>query len=46
MFEITERTLVTPEEAVDLSLHRETTLRSWTAPPRIDPLLDWEPDPE
>jgi 8-oxo-dGTP pyrophosphatase MutT (NUDIX family) len=45
-FEVTERKLVTPEDAVELSLHARTTLLLLERAAAFDPLLDWAPDPE
>ena len=38
--------LVTPEDAVDLSLHSRTTRVLLDRAAAFDPLLSWEPDAE
>ncbi len=45
-FEITERLLVTPEDAVDLSLHSRTTRALLDRATTVDPRLTWEPEAE
>jgi len=45
-FEVTERTVVTPAEAADLSLHTRTTQVLLDRAATFDPLLQWEPDAE
>ena len=45
-FEITERMLVTPEDAVELSLHSWTTRALLDRAATFDPRLTWEPDAE
>ena len=45
-FEVTERMIVNPEDAADLSLHSRTTRVLLDRAAAIDPLLDWDPDAE
>ena len=45
-FEVTERMIVNPEDAADLSLHSRTTRVLLERAAAIDPLLDWDPDAE
>lgn len=44
--EITERMIVSPDEAVELSLHSRTTRVLLERAAVFDPVLEWEPDPE